>query len=94
MTSDFDNDDSYQPPTEEYIRNSLNYGLLPDDKNTHISEIHLYSGYGSSDLEYYLRKRGRVPKWLVNYLYKNKNEIKRIPIIGKLALSVKRNLSN
>ena len=93
MASDFDKDDFYVPPTEGYIRNSLTYGLLPEDKNNSISDIYLNSGYGGSDLEFYLRKSGRVPKRLINFVYKNKkNAIKRIPIIGKFALYVKRNI--
>src|SRR5215213_6532071 len=78
-------DDSYPPPTKEFIRNSLSYGLLPEEQ-VQVNE--------NTDLVYLTQNRGRLMNDLIEFAMKNKEKIVRIPILGRLALSIKRNMMN
>jgi len=73
-------DDSYPQPTKEFIRNSLTYGLLSEEQEE-VKE--------NTDLVYLTQNRGRLMSGLIEFALKNKEKIVRIPILGRLALSVK-----
>ena len=92
MVDNFNFDDSYQPPTTEFIRNSLTYGLMQE--GAPLNQLVRGSAYGYSDFESVGRNRGRLVKRLVQLAYENKRKIQRIPVLSKLALYVKRRMMN
>jgi FkbM family methyltransferase len=76
------------PPTKEYLRNKLQYGLLSD------SDLAAKSwfgrpGYVSSEAEHLGRNRSRVVRVFIRLAYGNKEKIKSIPILNKLAFYTK-----
>jgi FkbM family methyltransferase len=76
-------DDFYTPPTKEFIRNSLTYGLLSDEQE--LEDV-------NTDLAYLTTDRGRLVSELIEFAIKNKDRIIRIPLLGRLALSIKRSM--
>ena len=85
-------DVSYEPPTKEFIRNSLLYGLTSENQGE--------SGYaysqsitdGYSNLGTILKNKSRIERSLIQFAFAHKKRIKSIPVLGKFALSVKRYL--
>ncbi len=80
--SDIDND-AYPPPTKEFIRNSLTYGLLPDEQKP--EDV-------NADLVYLTQNRGRLTRRLIQFAMKNKDQIVSVPLAGRLALWIKRRM--
>src|SRR5215213_1208378 len=78
-------DDPCPPPTKEFIRNSLTYDLLPEEQAPEV---------GNTDLMYLTQHRGRLISGLIQFALINKERIVHIPVLGRLALSVKRNMMN
>ena len=83
------NDPPNVPPTREYIRNMLQYGLLADDDPAGQSWIERTSWSVNSDADYLARNRSRVVKFFIKFAYGNKERIKSIPILNQLALYTK-----
>lgn len=92
MDKKFDFDDLYHPPEREFIQNSLSYGLLPDSAAFEIYADE-YSLIGSfSPLENISRRSGKLLRWVIKFAQKNKDLIKRTPVIRDLALRMKRRI--
>src|SRR5919106_3082295 len=94
MTSDnFNFDDYYEPPTQEFIRNSLTYGLKVDSSANFQPVI--TPGLQSGDLVpfYMLRNRNKLVRTLIRYAYKKKSQILRTPLLGSFALFIKNNMN-
>ena len=83
------NENSYQAPTEDFIHNSLTYGLL---EGTPVNQPVQGSFYGDSDSKALSRNRGKFARKLIHFAYENKGRIKRMPILGNFALYIKRNM--
>jgi FkbM family methyltransferase len=89
MSNNIRHDELYEPPTKEFIRNSLLYGLLSENESetTRLSSQTIADGY--TDLGLILKNKGKLESTLIKYAYSNKRRIKRIPWFDKYAMSVK-----
>lgn len=81
----FNPDNPHEPPTKEFIRNSLTYGLLPDGARPEDP---------NADLVYITRNKGRLMSRFFKFALENKEKIRRIPILGGMALAIKRSMMN
>lgn len=90
MSNNVQQDELYEPPTKEFIRNSLLYGLLSENESetTRLSSHSIADGY--TDLGLIIKNRGKLESILIKYAYSNKRLINRIPWLDKYAKSVKR----
>ncbi len=94
MANDFNFEDSYKPPTEEFIRKSLLHGLLLDDENKPVFLSKQASFYSESDMEKKSRNKGWFTRKLIKVVYENKEKIKAISIFSRLDLSIKKRAMN
>ena len=84
------NDPTNIPPTKEFIRNSLQYGLLSDGDLDNNSWAGRFTGSLNSEAAYLVgRNRGRVARIFIKFSYDNKERIKSIPILRNIALYTK-----
>ncbi len=88
-----DNSDfKYEPPTKEFIENSLLYGLISEnDTDPKIKTLEMIT-YDSQDLRSILNNKRGIEKWLIKVAYDNKKLIKKVPWLSNTALSMKRYL--
>jgi FkbM family methyltransferase len=89
MTSDdFNFDDYYEPPTQEFIRNSLTYGMKVESSAHSQPMTTQVLQSGDPVPLYMLRSRSKLARTLFRYAYKKKSQILRIPILGNFALFI------
>jgi FkbM family methyltransferase len=81
---------SYEPPTKDFIRNSLLYGLLSEKEAdaTRSSAQSFTDGY--TDLGVILKNKGKIESALIKFAFSNKRRIKKIPWLDELAMNFKR----
>jgi len=77
--------DRYEPPTKEFIRNSLTYGLLSDGQGQAVPNAQPVD---------FTRFPGWLPGGLIQFALRNKEKIRRVPILGGVAAAVKRSMMN
>jgi FkbM family methyltransferase len=92
MAEPFRRDAEYQPPSPHYLRNSLTYGLVREPSaHATLASAPKPADY-PPEVAAVVRQRGRLTRGLIKYAYVFKKQIKRVPLLHRLAISIKNRL--
>jgi len=88
MPDDNEIENNTVPPTKEFIRNALQYGLISNgDLVTGLTGEGISSQQYAS-VEYLSRNRGKVVRFLIKLAYANKEMIKSLPVLRRWASKI------